>query len=260
MNRSGTQLLLTIAASVTLSLPSWAGPFGAGIQQGAAQASGRMSAQAQAAADALRGQWRGALEQTKVYGRTYGEWGNEWWAWAQSAPDGQNPVQDSTGAYCGVNQPSGNVWFLAGTFGGSVQRSCTIPRGRALFYPLLNIHWVDCPGTSDVNVPEADIRNLLASVIDLTTAVTTSLNDVPVVGLQVPIVRTQGPRFSTVLPANNVIAPSCNPPLPAGRTGRQISEGYWVMLPPLPPGHHVLKLRGALPWFGTAVEYHLTVQ
>src|SRR5690348_896589 len=76
------------------------------------------------------------------HGKTYGEWSAAWSKWAYEAPDGKNPVLDTTGANCAVGQ-SGHVWFLAGTFfvgpqTGPAVRTCTIPPGQMLFFPIGN--------------------------------------------------------------------------------------------------------------------------
>jgi len=75
-------------------------------------------------------------------GKSYGEWAQAWWTWASSIPADQNPVLDTTGQFAGVGQ-SGHVWFLAGTiFGGTFERTVTVPTGTALFFPALNaIFW-----------------------------------------------------------------------------------------------------------------------
>ena len=76
--------------------------------------------------------------QTTAYGKTYGEWAANWVQLAESGPVGENAISDTTGEFCDENQPDGPVWFLAGTFGTvGVERHCTIPRNRALFYPLI---------------------------------------------------------------------------------------------------------------------------
>jgi len=51
---------------------------------------------------------------------------------------GVNPVTDTTGQFCATGQ-KGAVWFLAGTFGvpSSVSRTCTVPAGQALFFPVI---------------------------------------------------------------------------------------------------------------------------
>jgi hypothetical protein len=184
-----------------------------------------------------------------------------------AGPKGENALEDKTGEFCAVNQPEGKVWFLAGTINvPDVKRTCTIPPNRALFYPLINILWTDCPGTSDEDFTDAEVRDMLAttSAGDLVCQLTSTLDGAAISSLQIATVRTQSPKFGSVLPENNIVA--CEPPLPPGKTGSQISEGYWVMLPPLSPGKHTLTLHGAgcdsetgAVFFETGVTYDLTV-
>lgn len=201
----------------------------------------------------------------KVYGQTYGEWAADWVRWAVAGPAGQNAIEDTTGRYCNLNQPRHGVWFLAGTFAdvGPVNRACTIPKGRALFYPIFEWAWTDCPGTPDVDLSDAEVRAILAALTDLACELTSTLDGVAISGLQVLNVRTQSPKFSSYLPSNSVLKDSCVPPLEAGRTGRQFTDGYWVMLPPLSPGKHKLTLHGAscgdLVYKIGPVTYDLTV-
>jgi hypothetical protein len=207
--------------------------------------------------------------QPTIYGKTYGEWAAKWFQWAYAGPEGENAVEDETGEFCAVHQPEGRVWFLAGTFGRpGVQRTCTVPPHRALFYPLINVSWTDCPGTPDEDLTDAQVRALLASSAagDLACQLTSTLDGAAISSLQILTVRTQSPTFTTILPEKSIIAGNCTPPLPAGETGRQIAEGYWVMLPPLSPGKHTLTLHGAgceaatgEVFFETGVTYDLTV-
>src|SRR5437660_12901041 len=74
--------------------------------------------------------------QARAHGLSYGEWGAQWWRWAYSFPLAQFPPSQSGEGDCSLGQ-SGPVWFLAGTVGqGPVTRSCTIPTGKALFFPI----------------------------------------------------------------------------------------------------------------------------
>ena len=75
------------------------------------------------------------------FGSTYGEWSARWWQWVLSVPAATNPLNDTTGAQCAQGQ-TGKVWFLAGTFVGPVTRTCTVPQGKALFFPILNLFLV----------------------------------------------------------------------------------------------------------------------
>jgi hypothetical protein len=208
--------------------------------------------------------------QPTIIGKTYGQWSAKWWQWAVAGPNGENAVQDETGKFCAVNQPKDKVWFLAGTFGlMGVERTCTIPANRALLYPLINTVWTDCPGTTDEDLTDAEVRAILTTFGgggDSACQLTSTLDGASISSLQILTVRTQSPKFTSILPKNHVLQ-GCEPPLPPGKTGRQISEGYWVLLPPLTPGAHVLTIHGATcdPKTGDVlpgeigVTYHLTV-
>jgi hypothetical protein len=202
--------------------------------------------------------------QSKVFGRTYGEWATQWVAWSEAGPVGANAITDPTGDSCAANQPPGPVWFLAGTYGGAVERSCNVPAGRALFYPIVETPWIDCPGTSDEALSDQEVRDILNSLFAGPLEISSTLNGTQITTLQAMIVRAQTPAFTSVLPDSNVLdaAGTCPTALGGGTTGRRIGDGYWVMLPPLPPGRHTLTFRGALgspPFFETSVKYNLTV-
>src|SRR5262245_38045217 len=70
-------------------------------------------------------------------GQSYGRWAAEWWQWVLGIPAAVNPLTDTTGAQCAQRQVD-TVWFLAGSASGPVVRSCTIPAGVSLFFPLIN--------------------------------------------------------------------------------------------------------------------------
>src|SRR5437870_11795939 len=63
----------------------------------------------------------------------------QWWQWALAIPNSQSPLLDQTGQFAAVNQPKGNIWFLAGNGGGTTVRTVTIPGGKALFFPIANV-------------------------------------------------------------------------------------------------------------------------
>ena len=69
----------------------------------------------------------------------------QWWQWALSIPAAINPVSDTTGANCMVGQ-RGPVWFLAGSITGvPTVRTCTVPEGVPLFFPVINTVWINTP-------------------------------------------------------------------------------------------------------------------
>ncbi len=148
-----------------------------------------------------------------------------------------NPVEDNTGKFCGLGQ-SGPVWFLAGTFGGTVERTCTIPAGKALFYPLVNSIWIDCPPPStDAELTDAEVGWILANYTaagDNACQLTSTLDShdsasfgeipTPIAALLRPAVRIQSPVFHLNLPEGNIYegTGTCTPELPPGVTGRAI--------------------------------------
>jgi hypothetical protein len=71
-------------------------------------------------------------------GREVADVQERWWTWAMAEETVTNPVVDESGADCARNQPD-DVWFFAGTFGGPVRRSCTVPAGRPIVAPLVNL-------------------------------------------------------------------------------------------------------------------------
>src|SRR5262245_60041991 len=61
----------------------------------------------------------------------------EWWQWVMAIPASRSPVYDRNGNDCGIAQ-RGDTWFLAGSTGGVITRSCTVPAGVSLFVPVVN--------------------------------------------------------------------------------------------------------------------------
>ncbi|WP_405463411.1 hypothetical protein OG783_03455 [Streptomyces jietaisiensis] len=61
-----------------------------------------------------------------------------WWKWAVSTPDDRCPVRDTTGEHAAWKQPA-DLWFLAGTYGGRVERRCDVDARRPHFFPVLNM-------------------------------------------------------------------------------------------------------------------------
>ena len=80
--------------------------------------------------------------QSHPHGQTYSQWAAQWWQWALETPASENPLTDTTGQFAVVNQ-SGRVWFLAGNVGGTTVRTITVPSGKALFFPIVNVFDVE---------------------------------------------------------------------------------------------------------------------
>ena len=179
------------------------------------------------------------------FGQTYGEWSARWWQWAFSIPAAVNPVLDLTGENCGQGQ-TGNVWFLAGTFGGPATRTCTIPTGKGIFFPVLNIATFAPFPYETLN----DLRAQAAADIDKFTVLELTIDHINLRGLQ--DLRVQSPVFSLTVPDGGLLGPGSCPPLvppasPSQLCNPVVSDGFWVLLSPLHKGDHVLHFHAADP-------------
>jgi hypothetical protein len=194
-----------------------------------------------------------------AYGNTYGEWSAEWWQWVLSIPAANSPISDTTGANC-ARQQSGPVFYLAGTSGGvAVTRSCTVPAGKSLFFPILNALWGSAVGDCRPSNPRvvcnlADLRKLAADSMDSVT-LKAVIDGQPVENLGQQ--RVQSPALTITLPDNPAAAKGPYTP--------NVSDGYWLLLAPLPAGMHTIYFKGEItggPFQGFVVEvtYKLTVQ
>src|SRR5690242_11681785 len=67
---------------------------------------------------------------------SFPSWTSKWQQWLMSSPQNINPAADASGKYCSINQ-NGPVWFLAGTLGGAADRTCQIPYGKDILFPII---------------------------------------------------------------------------------------------------------------------------
>lgn len=156
------------------------------------------------------------------------EWTERWWKWVGRFPQGQLPYRDRDGALCATAQ-EGPVWFLAGTDGQSdAQRRCRIPADKYLLVPVMNI--VQLGGGPDA--PARGCEELRASAAKVMDHLSNSL--VLLDG------RMVGATAEMRIASNGCFDPGRG--LLGGGHNVAASDGYWLMLSPLPPGKHVLAI------------------
>lgn len=183
-----------------------------------------------------------------------------WLTWMMALPFSTGPVADTTGASCGQGQ-HGRVWYLAGTTGGAVTRTCTIPANKQIFVPLINrwgvspeldqfvpdvLAWFDESRAANCSLTlRLDGRDLLPAPSAVDAALYASV-DAP---------------FSLVINDDNWASAYG---VPGGDT-RGMTSGYYALFEPLSPGDHVLEIGGATcdagaVDFSTAATYTLHVE
>jgi len=181
---------------------------------------------------------------SQPFGQSYAQWSANWWQWTYSLPVDQHPLFDT--ADCSQGQ-SGHVWFLGGTFTaqpdpgnpdviiGEAVRECTIPTGKALFFPIVN---AECNTIENEGATEADLRGCANFLGDHIQDLEVTIDGVPAEHLG--LYRAESPFFTFgPLPDNNILG------VAPGTTANSVGDGFFIMLAPLSRGNHEVHFAGA---------------
>jgi hypothetical protein len=209
----------------------------------------------------------GESDQPKVFppkshpfGLSYRQWSAVWWQQALAVSQSPGAPFESGPVDCS-RLGTRHVVFLAGLTSAqtttTVERSCQIRTSQAILFPLIN---VECstiePNPLGGPNPRtvAELRDCAQDVADLFTNLTATVDGAPIADLTA--FRFQSPVFTFTAAADNYFN------IPAGEPARAVSDGYWIMLTPLPPGTHTVSFGGAAPalGFSTLATYTLTVK
>lgn len=218
---------------------------------------------------------KGMPADAKPFGKTYGEWSAAWWKWALPIPATEHPLFDT--ADCSAGQ-SGQVWFLGGKFCATTsqvgcnsptftaERYCSVPRGTALFFPILNAddsYVEEPPGTTELT-----LRTNVKSWEDPGPAfmVKAAVDEWPLQPIRICSSGTfcspeQSPLFTfTLADHDNLFAAIGESWVPDGASSAAVSDGYYVLLPPLPVGKHTLTFYGMQGSYSADIKYNITIQ
>jgi len=185
--------------------------------------------------------------------KPYSTWAALWWRWAVGTPADVNPVLDTTGAHCAVNQPVPGVFFLAGSFASqTIIRSCSVPVGTALLIPMLN----DAYFAQQTDPPDQRTEAFVRAQVHCVEQSPNLLLSVDGTPLANPVSYLEhSDLFSVNLPANNVFG------APPQLLSPSADEGYYGFVEPLAPGPHTIRIVSSSGCGVTEdVTYHLLVQ
>jgi hypothetical protein len=198
-------------------------------------------------------------EQRAQSSRSSVELAAAWWQWALSKPAEDFPLFGGDPTYteeqCNgepVTATQGETWFLAGSVGTDpVERTCSVPAGSQLFFPVVNYAWVFTdPETDTDKLARESVQGFMRSLLsdpEFSMVVTVDGKEVH------RIVRAKSHFFEVQLPEDNVFGE------PAG-SYRALADGFWVKLPPLSEGEHTIHWEMTSSGFSQDVTYHLTVE
>ncbi|HEX2678351.1 MAG TPA: hypothetical protein VHM19_16980, partial [Polyangiales bacterium] len=181
----------------------------------------------------------------------YNKLESAWWKWALSQPRDRSPLVDSEGRNCqnGQSLDPRAPFFLAGVVdqadsGKKITRTCIVPHGRNLFFPVVNLAYFAFPDDPPEQKTEAFIR-AQAAAVEAATALSVTIDGSPAAYSLVK----SADIFRVVLPANNIYG------LPTGFVfDPSVDEGYYVGALLL-PGVHSIHIQGTLNGFVVDVTY-----
>lgn len=217
-----------------------------------------------------------------AFGKSYAEWSAEWWKWQLSLPATDHPALSVDGSNCGVGQ-SGKVWFLTGAFTTEVsenefativRESCSVPTGKAIFFPIVNAECSTIEAKDFKLVLTGSTQNVGACASRFVDGDIAYVDDLSVTidgrsltSLEAYRVESGVFGFNFQHPDDNILGANCEE-VNCDHAKAQ-SDGYWIMLPPLSKGMHTIRFTGSFRdastenygglFFGLDVTYNLNV-
>ena len=162
------------------------------------------------------------------------------------------------------------MWFLAGSFVGPVVRTCEVPAGKSLFFPLINIFY----GAELDDRPGMRTEEFVRATGSCTEPAEIS---VEIDGFKIPKPTrfftgpsgSQSPFFNVQLPPENLVGAV---PVPvSGLPDESVvpelvltpsaEQGYYLFVRPLSPGAHTIRwiASGCTPDNVQDITYNLKV-
>jgi hypothetical protein len=202
----------------------------------------------------------------RPYGRSIVRWTELLWDYIYEIPMDINPFFDPTGADCGVDQ-KGPVWFLpsipGAALGYNVVRSCTIPRDRAILFQLATAdNDYPCPDPTFQPAPGQSLYDFLieaiSPIIDNEPPFTITLDGVE-------IVNPRKYRFTSehlfYIKGDLSLQTNFDNCI-TGKRQPAVSDGFFFMFKPLPPGEHTIAATGLNRQTGLTMTLteHLTIR
>lgn len=195
-----------------------------------------------------------------VLGRPVGTWGVEAMQAFAAAPYSQLPD-------CGAKSDRGPVWFLyiGAASGERYTKDCSIKSNMHLMFFAANIFWIQTPADDEAGATETDWRQAINDAGTWEwfwgqTHIVVELDGQSVeFNPGTPVVKMQTPVFKAKWNTDNIVTEmlGLDNPVSEKNTWPMVADGYFVMLPPLSRGLHVLRIS---PNADTEFTYNLTVR
>lgn len=192
-------------------------------------------------------------------GHTYGEWAGEWWNWLYSNPASANPALDETGEFAGEKQTAA-VFFLAGNFGGTNERTFDVPADKALFFPIVTIQADNCGVPEEDHLTSAELQSAAEDMLSGVTELTLSIDDESFATSPADFSDFRLPvtPMSYDVPADDSLYDLQGSDF-EGTCAESYTTGYFVMIDGLPAGEHTLHFTSLTPGATAAEDFAIDV-
>jgi hypothetical protein len=176
---------------------------------------------------------------SEPYGLSYAEHAQDHWEWVLQIPASDNPINDNTGDKCAVGQPNANSSVFHLSEGeGKVERTCTVPAGKGLAIPLMQVE------VSDKEVPGASVEELSTAAKkdqDSVNSLYLRIDDNEYTFDDLLKYRLPQPKvFEVTFPDNGIFG------VIEGGPSTIAADGFYVLTEPLTAGNHTVHFSSSL--------------
>lgn len=174
------------------------------------------------------------------YGIPYAEHIKNFWKWLIKIPNADTPRNDQTGERCTTGQEKSNssIFYLSPNSGGeSLSRSCTVPAGKGLFIPVMQVEISDkeLPGASIADLDEAAKKDQ-----DGVTSLYLKIGDQEYNTDSLKKYRLRTDAFEVMFPDNGIFD------VKKGGLSKSVADGYYIITDPLAKGNYLIHFKSSL--------------
>jgi hypothetical protein len=173
------------------------------------------------------------------YNLTYSDHIKNFWKWILKIPGIDNPINDISGKNCATGQSNVNssVFYLAFNNGGYSERTCTVPAGRGLFIPVMQVE------TSDKEVPNVSVEDLASSSKkdqDSVNSLYLQIDGKEYKYGDLIKYRTRTDGFDVIFPDKGIFG------VEKGGVSKTVADGTYIITEPLAKGNHTIHFKSSL--------------
>ncbi|HJT49551.1 MAG TPA: hypothetical protein VJ729_15310 [Nitrososphaeraceae archaeon] len=179
------------------------------------------------------------------YGLTYAEHAKNFWKWSLAMSANNNPDNDPTGSKCanGQKNASSPVFYLAGSGGGAVFRTCEVPAGKGLLIPVMvgEASEKELPNTSEKQLSD-NVRQDQDSVVSMYL----KIGDKEYNFQDLNKYRTHTDAFDVTFPSNISKSDQRMFGVLTGGSTKAVADGRYIITEPLARGTYLIHFKSTL--------------